>query len=52
MHGGGHETVHEHGARFLVQFVFDGVPVHGNFDDDIEIIGQVAPGGHTIQIHE
>jgi hypothetical protein len=51
MHGGGHEAIDKHCAGFLVDFVFDRRRVHRNFDDHIEIIGHIAAGGDSIEVH-
>src|SRR5690606_18284292 len=44
VHGGQHEAVDEHGAGVLVDFVLDRVGVHGDFDNDIEVIRQLLAG--------
>ena len=51
IHGGVHEAVDEHGARFLVHFVLHRVAVGGDFDDHIDLVGDVVTGGDTVQIH-
>src|SRR5690606_39247889 len=51
VHGGQHETVDKHGAGIFVDFVFDRVRVHGDFDNDIEVIRQLLAGRHAIEAH-
>ena len=51
VHGRGHETVHEDGARFLVHFILDRVGVHRDLDDHIEGIGNVLAWGDVVERH-
>ncbi|MNJ00989.1 hypothetical protein D3C73_1604760 [compost metagenome] len=51
MHGGTHEAIDEDRAAFLVDFVLDRIGIHRDFDDDVEIVRQVAAGRDVIQTH-
>jgi hypothetical protein len=44
VHGRGHETVHEDGARFLVHFVLDGVGFMGISMTTLKVSGRFLPG--------
>ena len=51
MHGRAHKAIHENRAGFFVDFVFDRISVHRDFDNDIEIVRQVAPTRYFIEAH-
>src|SRR5690606_37776653 len=51
VHGGHHEPVHEHRAGFLVDLVLDWLRVHRDLDDHVELVGSMATGADSIQIH-
>jgi hypothetical protein len=44
-------AVEEQGAGFLVDLVLDCRAVHGDFDDDVDVVGDVAPDGNILQAH-
>ena len=52
VHGRAHEAVHKNRASFFVDFVLNGVGVHRNFDNHIELVGGVFSGGDVIEGHE
>ena len=43
-----HETVDKDGTRGLVYFVFHGVGIHRDFDDDVELFGNFVTGGDVV----
>src|SRR5450830_1235897 len=51
MHCSAHEAINENRAGFLVNFIFDRIGIHRDFDDDVEIVWQIAPGRYLIQTH-
>jgi hypothetical protein len=51
VHGGTHETINKNRTRFLINFVFDWIGIHWNFDDYIEIVWQIAASWYQIQTH-
>jgi len=51
VHGGGHEAIDENGAAFLVDFVLDGFGMSGDFDDDVEIVGEGLAGRNVVKCH-
>jgi hypothetical protein len=51
VHGRRHEAVDEHRAGLLVHFVLDRIGIHRDFDDDVEVVGDVSPRGHAVEIH-
>src|ERR1700681_2071987 len=52
MHRRTHEAVDEYRAGFLVNFVFDRIGIHRDFDDDVEDIGRLFARCNQIQSHE
>ena len=48
VHGRGHEAVDEQGACRLVQFILDGITVHRNLDNDVDVIRYIAAGINSI----
>jgi hypothetical protein len=39
-------------AGLLVDLVLDRVRVRGDFDDDVDLVGNVAAGGYVVEAHE
>lgn len=37
----GCKTIYQHGACFLVYFVFDWIGIHRNFNDNIQVMGKI-----------
>lgn len=48
MHRRAHEAVDKNGASGFINFVFHGVGVHRDFDDDVEFFWNFATGGDVI----
>ena len=48
VYGGRHEAVDEPRAGSFIEFVFDRLATRGNFNDDVEIIGQIPAGGYAV----
>ena len=48
MHGSAHETVNKNSACGFVDFVFHGIGIHRNFDDDVELLGNFAAWGDVV----
>ena len=42
---------YEQGACVFVNFVFDGVAFHGDFDDDVELLGCFIASGYVQEGH-
>src|SRR5690606_31246567 len=51
MHGGQHEAIDEYRTAFLVDFVFDGIRIHRDFDDDVEFFRRFLACGYSIETH-
>ena len=51
VHRRAHETVHEQGAGFLIHLVLDGVGIHRDFDDDVELFRGLGAGRNVVQAH-
>jgi hypothetical protein len=51
VHRGVHEAVDEDRAGFLVHLVLHRLPVHGDLDDHVEIVGEIFSGWNLIQTH-
>ena len=52
MHRRADEPIDEHGPGFLVDLVLDRVRVRGDLDDDVEVVGDVAAGGYSVEAHD
>src|SRR5690606_7310573 len=48
VHGGQHETINEDGAGGLVHFILYGVRIHGDLDDDVELVRQIVARRHAV----
>ncbi len=44
-------TVHEHGAGVLVDYVFYWVTVGRDFNDDVDFVGRVVAGCDSVKVH-
>jgi hypothetical protein len=51
VHRGTHETINKNRSRFLINFVFDRIGIHWDFDDYVEIVWQIAASWYQIQTH-
>ena len=49
MHGSRHESIDEHCAGILVQFVLDGLAMRRNFNNDVDVVRHINAGDVAIE---
>lgn len=48
VHSSQHEAINKYGAGVFIYLVFNGIGIHGNFNDDVEFVWQLIARGHAV----